>query len=415
MRPKFAFLLVVMLAFVWVLYGFLGDRVASHISSRFGSKILAHGDGKFTNVQVFVKNRLKDGAVLVTAACILLLVYRQLSAVATRRLRTPGRWIVQGWGAFICLNAFAACAAHHTLFWCLLFTGKDHTHNYTQWCIKQGLMKEIEAPGQAVLLGASTTRTQIDTKVLNDRLGRSLWTTELHFPGAGPYDMVLCLERVPRVRVDYVITYANEVTFFSQNDQGRLMFFFGLRDLPNYWTLGPGKPAIDRFLICGLLGDVFPLYRVWEPLVARARFWQSEDVNQKKYDQALDNDLVRRAQTSARHMGFGTACNFNKKEFAVFAKMCAERHSRLVICCGQLNPILDRALDPALHSDMMAFLHELARNDPNVILLEESQFPKQVESDYEDLTHVDKAARARFSQALAETLDKWVKATPSKK
>jgi hypothetical protein len=409
MRNKRTLLLIALPVIVWALFGLLGDLVSAKISTRFGAQILAKGDGKIADVQTFFNGRLKDAAVLVTAACLVVLAYRLVS-YAVRGIQAPARWIVQGWTAFICLNVFAAIADHNVLFWCLLFTGKDHSHNYTQWRIKAGLMKEATAPGQAVLIGASQTRTQIDPKVLNARLKGRIWTTELHFPGSTPYDMTLTLKRLPNVRVDYIITYVSPGVLYSKSDNGRLMYFFGLRDLPGYLTLGPGKPVFDRFMVYGLLGDIFPIYRDWEPLCYRARGWQAETQAQERYDAALETNLASRAQSVANNMGFGPICGFYKSEFVVFANMCRERHCRLVICSGQLNPILERDLDPALHLDMTAFLRDVAAKEPNIVLLEPSQFPPQMESDYEDLTHVTQAVRARYSESIADVLDKLERA-----
>jgi hypothetical protein len=272
-------------------------------------------------------------------------------------------------------------------------------------------MEEAGAPRQAVLMGASQTRTQIDTKVLNERLAGRVWSTELHFPGSSPYDMTLCFERLPNVPLAYVITYVSEVTFYGKTDNERLMYFFGFRDLAAYCALGPDKPKFDRFEVCGLMGDIFPLYRVWDSLAARVRGFEAQNQDQQRYDATLETNLEYQAQRSAEHAGFGPESDFHKKTFALFARMCRERGCRLIVCCGQLNPIAERALDPALRADMMAFLHEQAAHDTNLVLLEAAQLPPQVEADYEDLTHVNPAARARFSQYLADALDKL---TPAK-
>jgi hypothetical protein len=399
-------MLILLPAIAWALFGFLGNRVSSSLSSRFGPQILARADGKFTNVQTFVNGRLRDAALLTTGACLLLLAHRRLAAWAIRRFQTPARWVVQAWSAFVCLNVFAAVAAHTILFWCLLFSGKDHTINYTQYRIKEALLQEAAAPSQAVLMGASQTRTQIDTKVLNERLAGKLWTTELHFPGSSPYDMALCLERLPKVPLACVITYVSETTFYGKPDNERLMYFFGFRDLPAFCALGPGKPKFDRFEVCGLMGDIFPLYQVWDSVVARARGFEASNKAQERYDASLEGNLEDRARREAGGLAFGPESNFHKTSFAAFAKMCRERGCRLIVCCGQLNPVAERALDPALRPDMMAFLHDLAAHDTNIALLEASQLPPQVEADYEDLTHVNAATRARFSQYIAEVVDK---------
>jgi len=84
-----------------------------------------------------------------------------------------------------------------------------------------------------------------------------------------------------------------------------------------------------------------------------------------------------------------------------------------VLCCGQLNPVLGRALDPALRPDMLAYLHDLAGRDPNIILLEESQLPVQTENDYMDLTHVDEANQVRFTGYMQTVLQKLLDAPPA--
>jgi hypothetical protein len=202
----------------------------------------------------------------------------------------------------------------------------------------------------------------------------------------------------------------SETTFYGKPDNERLMYFFGFRDLPAFCALGPGKPKFDRFEVCGLMGDIFPLYRVWDSLVARARGFEASNKAQEQYDASLESNLEDRARREAVGLGLGPESNFHKASFAAFAKMCRKRGCRLIVCCGQLNPVAERALDPALRPDMMAFLHDQAAHDTNIVLLDPSQLPPQVEADYEDLTHVNAAARARFSQYIAEVLDKLTSA-----
>jgi hypothetical protein len=257
-----------------------------------------------------------------------------------------------------------------------------------------------------VLLGASQTRAQIDTKILNERLGTNLWSTELHFPGSSPYDMTLCLERVPKVALEYVVVYVSEPTFFAKPYSDRFMYFFGFRDLPSYWSLGSAKPPADSYFVCGLVADVFPIYRVWEPVLARVKGFGALNRAQQQRDAALETDLAARARQAAVSYGFGPHSNLQKETLIRFATKCRERGSRLVICCGQLNPLLGRALDPALRADMIAFLRDQAQKDKNIVLLEESELSKQTEADYEDLTHVNAAARLRFSQYIADVLEK---------
>ncbi len=411
MRARLTALLILLPLCAWIGYGFMGGRVASGLAARYGARLLAKGDGKFNDPRMFVQTGLKDAALLLTAACLVLLVYREIAALAARRAPAPGRWVVQGWCAFVCLNLFAAVAARTPLFWCVLYTGKDNIENYTQWHIKETLMSANPAPSQAILLGSSQTRAQIDAKALNDRLGRRIWTTELHFPGCCIYDTILCLERVSDPRVRYVIIYLSSPCFYTPKDDDHLMYFFGFRDLPTYWSLGPKRPSFDQHAVSGLLGDLFPLFRIWEPLMARLRPPKTQNAEQAAYDATLENNLADRAQRVAK--GFEHVdSSFDKKAFGILADMCRRRGCRLILCCGQLNPILERSLNPSVRRDMVDFLHQQAAADTNIVLLDESQLPVQTESDYEDLTHVNLAARARFSQFMAGELAKLAQVPP---
>ena len=76
-----------------------------------------------------------------------------------------------------------------------------------------------------------------------------------------------------------------------------------------------------------------------------------------------------------------------------------------MICLGQANPMFDRAVDPAVHRDMLAFLREEARKDSNIVLLEPSDLPLQKESDYDDVMHVNAETRQRFSEYMVGVME----------
>jgi hypothetical protein len=396
----------------WALYFLFGKPIAFAVAASFGERLLGLGDGKFTNPEVFVQLRLRDLALLTSVASILALAC--LFTATWLRVRVPAhfRWAVNSLVLFLCLNVFAAVASHTALFWCLLFTGRDKTHNYTQYQIKRELMSEIVAPRHAVLLGSSQTHAEIDKRLLNADMGKQLWTTELHFPGCSPFDMLLCLEDLPAVKVDYIIVYLSEGYFYSGAYSGADAFFMRFRYLGQFYDCGGGNVDTGRPFRYGLLGDVFPLFRLREPVISRLFGFRILSLAQERRDQSLSADLATRGKIAALSYRFGPACDFQKRAFDLFAVKCRERHARLVLCCGQLNPILGRAIDPAFRPNMLAYLHDLASHDSNVILLEESQLPVQTEKNYKDLTHVDEAAQVRFTHFIETVLQKLPSAPP---
>lgn len=391
----------------------LGKPVASVLASALGARLLKLGDGKFTDPAAFIKMRLQDLALLAPAAGLLTLACLLAGSWFRNHLAGRFRWAANSIVLFLGLNLFAAIASHTVLFWCLLFTGENNTHNYTQYQIKRGLMSEIAVPRQAVLLGSSQTHAEIDKRLLNARLGRQLWTSELHFPGSRPFDMLLSLEDLPRVKIDCVVAYLSEGYFYSGANSEGAMFFMRIRGLGEFYDCGGRNVEAGRSFWYGLLGDVVPLFRLREPVIARLFGFKILGLNQERRDQALSADLAERAKTAAAGYRLGPESDFQKKAFALFARKCRERHARLVLCCGQLNPILGRALDPALRPDMMAYLRDLASHDSNIILLEESQLPVQTEKDYQDLTHVDEANQVRFTEYMEKVLQKLLPAPPA--
>jgi hypothetical protein len=398
---------------VWVLFAILGGTLARALDARFSARVLQMAGGKTTDSRMFIQMRLREAVLLLSAAALIALA--QVVAVALINRKAPPRfaWIFSALSGFVCLNVFAVVAAHTVLFWCLLFTGTGRTSNFTQYEIKRGLMREMEAPKQAVLFGSSQTRAEIDEGVLNDRLGKQLWTTELHFPGNQVYGMLLNLEDLPPVKIDYVICYLSEGYFTDGQPEG-LMFFMNFCDLPQFYGMGGASTHPGHNFGYGLLGNALPLFRLRDPLLGRIMGHDMMNLSQEEWNQSLATDLASRAKTAGASYHFGPGTVFQKKAFGVFAAKCRERHAVLIVCCGQNNPILGRAIDPSFRADMLAFLRGQAAQDTNIVLLEEAQMPNQTEKDYDDLTHVNPAAQVRFSEYIAGVLENLMRSDQKK-
>ncbi len=392
-------------AAAWALFAGLGKPLAGALDARFGSRVLRMAAGKTTDSRMFIQMRLREAVLLLSAAALIAMVHLLAAGLIKRRTSPRLAWIFSAFSGFVCLNAFALVAARTVLFWCLLFTGTGTTDNYTQYQIKQGLMREMQAPKQAVLLGNSQTRAEIDEGVVNDRLGTQLWTTELHFPGNKAYDMLLNLEDLPPVKVDYVICYLTEGYFCGGSQSEAMKFFINFRDLPQFYAMGGASTHPGRNFAYGLLGNALPLFRFRDPLLGRLLGFRLMNLSQEEWNNSLDQDLAKRARAAAAgyHLGPGTV--FQEKAFGVFAAKCRQRHATLIACCGQMNPVFGRAIDPSVRAEMLAFLRHQAACDTNIVLLEEPAMPRQTEKDYDDLTHVTTTAQVRFSQYMAGVLE----------
>jgi len=173
----------------WIVYAVARQRIAAAIAGRFGETLLKFGQGKIRDPNLFIQHRLSEALWLATLALLLVFVQWLCNRLARARIRRE-RWVVQGMAAFVLLNLWIAAAMNTALFWGAMGAGAG-VQNLMQFHFKRILAEENSVTDQAVLVGSSQTRAEIDEDLLNKLLGTNLWTTELHFPGSCGYDLLL--------------------------------------------------------------------------------------------------------------------------------------------------------------------------------------------------------------------------------
>jgi hypothetical protein len=289
------------------------------------------------------------------------------------------------------------------LFWALLYCGQG-TSNYTQFKLKETLTAEGPSIQRAILLGSSQTRAQIDENLLNAELTNRLWTTELHFPGSTAFDVALVTRHLRRVPAHFLIVYISEGYFFTEARANTIPYFVSFRDIPWLSKTGAADIFKTREFYIGLLGSISPLFRTRESLAQRLLGTTFTELKQAEYDEALETNLVKRAEQAAKALKPSAYTALTKRAFDAFLQEAATRRSRVLILVGQFNPVLAERLDPAMRADMLQFLHEIARKHQHVRLIEGSPFLDNVAAEYQDLSHVTPETQERFTKALADLL-----------
>jgi hypothetical protein len=403
-RAFIAFLLAPLIG--WAAYALLAHRVAILFSQRWGQRLVRAGDGKFSDAAVFLQHRFYEGAWLLTLTVVLTLAVFATGALLARRLTPIWKWVPFSLIGFVGVNVWLKFATATCLFWCLFWNGKGTTNNLTQFHIKLLLMNENPAPMKVVLAGSSQVRAQIDTRILNSRFGSNIFTTELHFPGNRCYDLLLLDHKLQGHKADVILCYLSELNFFDGPLGDGSAFFFNFRDLPELFELGGQLRWSPRALAYGLLGETLPVFWIREPIPERVLGVEVSGIRQKGLDAALASDLAQRAVEAAAGYRSDAGSDFSFRAFEVFVAKCRSQHRMVIACCGQVNPILARRLNPALRAQMRAFLRNLAANYDNLVFLDEGDLPREAESDYEDLTHITAEARVRFTEALEPVLQR---------
>ena len=399
---------LILLVFGWGTYVAAGPQITAAIANRAGKMILKFGEGKMDSSTNFVNYRIIEALELST----LLFIWASIHfAVASwQQKHAPlkrWRWLTQAAVGFICLNLWLAEATKTALFWGLMWEGQN-TQNLTRFELKLILAKENMNTTRAVLVGSSQTRAQIDEQIINSELGALLQTAELHFPGSKAYDVFLLQPTIAKIRPRYVICYITEAYFHSGSASDSISNFLTISDLYDLYRRGGFSFISANRIGTGLLGQILPVFRLRQVLSQRLFGTEISHLKQAQYNAALEADLPERARSVALDCKINDESRFHQKALEDFVHRCQRDHQQVLLLVGQLNPLFVQAVDPAIRSEMLRFLHALADKNENVTLVE--NLPLQNTGDYEDLTHVTKSMQEKFTVFFTE----WLRALITK-
>ena len=384
---------------LWAAFLLGGHTVSGWLADSFGAALARVGQGKFPNADVFVYGRIREVLFLLTAGFVLASAIGWLTSVFKTKKYA---WVYVSLAWFCALNVLALAAMQTALFWALFWHG-DFTNNYAQHQFKQALLREVPAP-RAILLGNSQSRSQIDENVLNRELAGKLWTTELHFPGSRPCDLWLMIRQLQPKPGDVVICYLSEGYLYTGTVSECLPYFLHLSDLRGLTDLGGSTWWKQRSLYYGILGDCLPLFRLREPVAQRLLGFRMIQLNQLEHDESLAVDLRERAKTVALSLHQDETVTAQKAAFEAFVAECKKFRVKLVLCAGQLNPIVYDYAKPFFREDYLKFLSETQKANPQIALLTPDTLGWQTPETYLDLTHVKKPEQSEFSLRMSRWL-----------
>jgi len=406
-RHRFQLFAWIVLLLGWLGYALAGGWAAQLVAARFGGVLMRVGQGKFNDASLFVQGRFREALWLATLALLWVVAHRALDWLWRLRAgENPWRWVAHGVAGFVLLNVWVGFAANTALFWGALGAGGG-VQNYMQFQFKRVMAEEVDAPMRAVLVGSSQTRAQIDERLLNERLGTNLWTTELHFPGSKAYDLLLIEPQLKRSRAQLVVCYFTEGYLYTGSHGETPPNFLSFGQLPDAWRRGALRHLSGAEIGYGLLGDALPLFRCREVVSQRLLGAAAAQMKQAQYDAGLPVDLDTRARDNARSFRSDADTDFQKRAFEDFVVRCERAGRKVVLLTGGYNPVLTRQMDPALRADMIGFLNGIAARHANVVLVPASALPEQTAADYDDLNHVNVPMQRRFTEHLVALMAEW--------
>lgn len=405
-------LATILVAAGWGIYLLAGRALADLCAARLGGFVVKLGEGKISSPAEFFQHRMFEAAWLAT----LLLLWVFLHVILARArwqciASSRWAWVAHSLLALLCLNLWLGQANRTVLFWGLMWDGAE-TQNLARFRIKLILTREDRSARHAILMGSSQSRAQIDEELLNSLLGTKLRTTEMHYPGSKAYDHLLLQPILSPARAEYIIVYLSEADFHSGSVSEAVPNFFTFGALPDLVKRGGTKFVPAGGVGYGLLGQVLPMFQMREVLGQRLLGYSIGQLKQRRYNAALQTNLVERGASLSKIYESNEESRFQKRALEDFLIRCRDSNQRVILLAGQLNPVMARRLDPEIRREMMELLRACAVKFPNVTVLE--NLPGQTEADYTDMTHVNKPAQDRFTRFLAGWLDAHLAASPEK-
>ncbi|GAA5128598.1 hypothetical protein GCM10023212_35250 [Luteolibacter yonseiensis] len=320
------------------------------------------------------------------------------------RLR-PARGLAMGAVIFLLLNVMALAAGSTVLFWAI-FYDKGNVDNFAQYHIKRALMEETSGRPRAILLGSSQTNRAIDEVLMNRRIGRRLWTTELAQPGARGFDMLTLSRDIPFKKGDLMICYLSEIMFYGKGSGIVAAEFMNFSEIPDAVEWNGWDFLVPKAVQSGLIGRVFPLYRYQKSISHRVLGWDITHVTQKKFDQSLETDLEEQARRRAPQLDIGETSAFEQAAFTRMVEELSAKGCEILVIEGHTHPAMRKYLDPTVVPHLRHYLSDLAARHPDhMILREGASFFTPEAADFADLVHFTDQAQQRFTLELVTYLD----------
>lgn len=394
---------IILTGIVWGLYA-LGIGPLLEHTKPVQQKLVSAAAGKITDGGFYLNLLVKELCILFTWVIVLMAAYVIIAHPFTEKFRSPllrlgSRTLV----LFLLVNLFAGLASQRIVYWMALWDSPPHI--YTQFNIKRLLYHAAGRPHTAVILGSSQAMAQISEETLNQDLGSSLYTTELHFPGSFAMDLPLIQNTLSDDPPSLYLVYLNENNFYGFNGE-RFMYFLNPSGL---WRLIQSRGLeilSDRQIAYAALSMTLPLFRQRDVLMRRllgAKWALLEGTGHQENITALSLD--DRADLHLRSWDMAH-WDLNQKGFSVFMEQAERQGSWVVILRGQSHPALVNRIPKKMTRRFDAYLASLLSHATNVMILQQAELLIQDAEDYVDLTHVNKNTQKRFSTALARALRK---------
>lgn len=407
MRVTGTKLIVAGIAAVWAAYLAFGPALSRLLAGTVGDLVGEKTRGLIPDPERFFLVSLQEAALLGTAILVVALVLRVASAAMKRRgYAEPGRYVALAVLCFVGLNGLFVVAGTTTIFW---ISGYLAYPNYKQafFNTNRTLLAKSPAATRVVIAGSSQGHSQFDAGLLNESYYPDVQFANLSYAGSSAWDLRLTVGQYASLKPDYVVTYISMMNFYDTNPGGsRIIPLITWSTWPDVLQYRRDGYIEREDVFHAALSLAFPAFKLRRSLDLSV-FGPLAEKGYARPRAARTKPVARRSGASryADRYELGAGSRYQQAALIEFLERNLAAGTRPVVVVGQVNPALERAVDPAIMADFRRFVVELQRRyDGRVTFVERAELQHEI-ADYDDYMHISNDERTRFTQQFADVME----------
>lgn len=356
-----------------------------------------------------IEELIKGGFIALSTAIFCAVLFLFLKKKLEKRSQRFA-WIGLTLSVPLLLNLFLLITSQSLLFWLVLYPFTPD-RDLTLHALKEALPFPHDANPSLIVMGSSQSASAIDEWALQKDLGKHAALCEIHFPGSQPSDWLynaphflskkkpsaLLIFTSPR---DYLIT-PKALSLYSIERGNPLLAFRFAKKMPHF-------QGLSSLLTRSALRGLFPLYGYGISFQKRLLGQAPFTLQQAAHDSGLKKDAHARVMAIpiAPKKILRKRMDFELKAIDELSALCQEKNIDLIICWGNMHPLLTQRCPSAYIEEIKTRLIAIAKRRSQTFFLSSQQgLEAPLEKDFSDPLHFVKDFQRRYTKTLGKQLN----------
>jgi hypothetical protein len=381
-----------------------GRPVGTVVERLAGRELRSMLRGRVSNVPEFVAHSITEMAFLLTVTVVAIAIVAAVSVYLRRTLSNRVAALLAAVAAsFVAANVVAYAASCTAIFWLALYAAGPNLKQ-PAFHIERLLLMSESGPTRMVIVGSSQGHSEIRASYLDEQCGNRYKFANLSFAGSSGFDFLMLEEQFRPLRPSYVLVYISPQAFFTGAQGGRLLPFLSFGTLQDARRLGLLGRLTEDDIWYGTLGMLSPLFRA-RRAVSDAVFGEAAGGDDEAQPDAAAAPPDRVTAVASQYR-VNEDSALHMRAFGEFLERVVSHGATPIVLVGQVSPVLQARLAPAVEPAFDAFVQKLG-TIPGVRVVHDGLVVHRA-NDYApgDYMHVTDDARMAYTKSLVKVLQR---------